>query len=278
MQIYYGSPAHIIYITVAVVVCALIFLLLRGKSQKIQKNVILVIMLLNVFQHLFKSFIYPQYDGLGFTALSTAYNMCAAIILISPIVFVLKFNLLRDFVFYVGSVAGIIAIVLPYWSIGADAFDLEFVRSFICHTMLFSTSILPLLLGLHRPSYKCFYKLAICFIGTLGIIMLNDVLCILIGIYPGVEGMSLGEALRAANPVWSFGPPESFSWISDVAKIFLPDSWVGENPAGRYVPVVWYLVPMYLGITAVSFPICVLCDFKNFRSDVSKLFTKKETY
>ena len=275
MKIYYGSLAHILYIVAALVITALLYFLLRRKSQKIQKNVIMVIMILNVFQHLFKSFIYPQYDGLGFTALSTAYNMCATIILISPLVFVLKFNLLRDFVFYVGSVAGIIAIVLPYWSIGADAFDLEFVRSFICHTMLFATSLLPLLFGIHRPSYKCFYKLALCFISILGIIILNDTVCILFGIYPGVEGLSLGEALRAANPVWAFGPPESFSWIADGAKVFLPDSWVGENPAGRFVPVVWYIIPMYLAITAVAFPICVLCDFENFKSDAAKLFTKK---
>ncbi len=273
MKIYYGSAAYFIYIAAALVFCAAIYIILRGKSQKMQKYVILGMMLINVSQHLLKSFIYPQYAGLGFSAFNTAYNMCAALILISPIALIFKFRTLRDFVFYAGSVAGIIAIVIPYWHIGADALNPEAVRSFICHALLFSTSLLPLLLGLHKPSYRCFYKIGLCFILFLGIITFNDFLCIVIGIYPGLENMPPLDALYLANPVWAFGPPDNFSFVKDIAKIFSPNVWLGGS-SGRCLPILWYAIPVYLFITAAAFCVCSAVDRKNFVSDFKKYIQK----
>lgn len=273
MKIYYGSAAYFIYIAAALIFCAALYFILRGKSQKIQKYVILGIMLINVCQHLFKSFIYPQYAGLGFSAFNTAYNMCAALILVSPITLIFKFRTLRDFVFYAGSFAGIIAIVIPYWHIGADALNPEAVRSFICHALLFSTSVLPLLLGLHKPSYRCFYKIGLCFLLFLCIITLNDFLCIVIGIYPGLENMPPLDALYLANPVWAFGPPDNFLFILDIARAFSPNSWVGGS-GGRCLPIFWYAIPVYLFITAAAFCVCTAVDRKNFVSDLKKYIQK----
>ena len=49
-----------------------------------------------------------------------------------------------------GSVAGIAAIALPVWYIGMDVSELgwDYARFYICHALLFITSVLPLLLGL----------------------------------------------------------------------------------------------------------------------------------
>ena len=274
MKIYYGSAAYFIYIAAALFFCAAIYIILRGKSQKIQKYVILGIMLINVCQHLFKSFIYPGYAGLGFSAFNTAYNMCAALILISPIALIFNFRLLRDFVFYAGSFAGIIAIVIPYWHIGADALNPEAVRSFICHALLFLTSVLPLLLGLHKPSYRCFYKIGLCFLLFLCIITLNNYLCVILDIYPGLENMPPLDALYLANPVWAFGPPDNFSFVLDIARIFSPNVWLGEGAGGRCLPILWYAIPLYIFITVAAFCVCSTVDRKNFVSDLKK-YTQK---
>lgn len=273
MIIEYGSPAYLLFIFASLAVCALLYLFLRKKSARLQKNTVLALMLVNLFQHLFKSVIYPHITG-GFNALSTAYNMCALLIIISPLALIFRVTVLRDFVFYAGSVAGIIAVAVPYWSIGKPATDPDYIRSFICHTLLFATSLLPLLLKLHRPSYKCFWRIGLCFFAALGLIILNDVLCILVGIYPGTDGMSVGEALALANPVWSFGPPESFAWAKDVAGLFLPDALVGKN-GGTCVPVLWYAVPIYIIITVAALPICIAVDRKRFRVDRNEKSTKK---
>lgn len=275
MVIRYGSFAHILSVLLALLLCAGLFFLLRGKSRKTQKTVILTIMALNIFQHLFKTLIYPQYAGLGFTSLSTAYNMCATLILISPFAMLISFKPLKDFVFYIGSVAGLAVLLVPYWSIGKAIFDPEFLRSFICHAMLFISSILPLLLGLHKPHYKCAFMLGVCFLAVILIIILNDAVCILLGIYPGVEGMTVSDALYRISPVWSFGAPEEFSWVLRVVDVFSPDAFTGNDGKTPLVPLLWYAMPLYLGITLIALPICIAADYRRFRADVGKFFTKK---
>jgi len=275
MTVKYGSLAHILSILLALALCAALFFLLRGKSRKIQLSVIYAIMALNIFQHLFKSIIYPQYAGLGFTSLNTAYNMCATLILISPLAMLINFKPLKNFVFYIGSVAGMIAIAVPYWSIGKSAGDPDFIRSFICHAMLFVSSMLPLLLKIHVPSYKCAFELGIGFLLTLMLITANDAVCILLGIYPGVEGMTLADALYRISPVWSFGPPEEFAWVIRIVDVFSPDVFVGNGGKTPLVPILWYAIPVYIGITLIALPICISADYKRFKADVRDFFTKK---
>ncbi len=281
MTLTYFSLPHILYILLAAGTVVGLYFLLRKRSEKMQRAVILGIMLLNVLQHLSKLNIYPQYDG-GFNALSSAYNMCAALILASPVAYISKSKFLRDFVFYIGASAGIVAILVPYWNIGDPAFSWEIYRFLICHILLLAGSILPLLLGHHKPSWKCFSTLGLGFFAFLALIILNDIIFIYIGLYPGLEIYdNLYDALARANPVWAFVPPDDFPFVEAVAKFFAPDILVGDNATGRCAPVLWYFIPVYLAITLIALPICALCDLKNFKSDmkrygagISKTFAK----
>lgn len=280
MIIYYGSPAYFLLILLAILLPFTLFFVLRGKSRKTSERVILFIMLINLFQHLFKSFLYPQYHGMGFTALSTAYNVCAFLIIFSPLALLLKIGFLSDFFFFSGSVAGIIAIILPYWHIGRPLFDEEVIRFFICHALLFASSILPLVLKIHKPSYKRFYLVGICFFSAILLIILNDVFCLKIGIYPGVsitEGVY--GAMKKINPCWSYGPPEPFSGLLAVAKRLSPDVLVIRNGAYSPTPVLWYFFPGYSIITIISFLVFSLVDARALREDLRylKLLKRSQT-
>lgn len=116
----YGSPFYLISLLLLPSFAAATWALLRKRTKRTQQTVILALMLINVFQHFFKSVIYPPYFGDGFTAISTAYNMCAVLIIFSPIAFIFRSRFLKNFIFYIGSVAGIAAIAVPYWFIGKD--------------------------------------------------------------------------------------------------------------------------------------------------------------
>ncbi len=269
MTLGYFSWSHILYIAIAIVFTLALYFLFKSKSEKAQKCLVLTLALMNVIQHLFKMYIYPQYDG-GFNALSSAYNMCATLILLSPLVYLIPSRIFRDFVLYIGTAAGIVAILIPYWNIGTPAFSWEVYRFFICHVLLFASSILPLLFRHHRPSWKCFYKLPLCFFAVIALIIINDIAFIYMGLYPGFNSGDLSGALEAANPVWSFGPPQEFNFVVDIAKFLSPDIFVGDNPTGKLVPVLWYFIPLYIGICILSFPICALADFDNFKSDMKK--------
>ncbi len=255
MIVNYGSPAYFLFIFMALALAFVMFLLLRRRPMRVKRRVILALMLLNVFQHLFKSVLYPHLGISGFTALSTAYNMCALLILISPIALLFKIPHLRDLVFPIGTVAGIIAIAVPYWSIGKPATDPDYIRSFICHALLFTTSVLPLLFGIHTPRRRRAWCLGLSFIGAIILILLNDAVCVLIGIYPGIPSYSnVYYALSVINPLWSFGPPPEFAFLRPLFDFF------------GGLPVVWYALPMYIGITLLAYPI--------FRPTLSKRLRK----
>ena len=125
MLIDYGSFMYFAYLFVVILVCLILYFIARNESDCVKKVVVLFVALLNVAQHLFKGKIYPQYNGNVPLHLSTAYNVCAFLILVSPFIILFGNSLLKNFLTYVGSFAGMIAMVVPYWFIGKTAFSWE---------------------------------------------------------------------------------------------------------------------------------------------------------
>ncbi len=258
MTVEYGSFSYIVSIMIPILFFFLISHVLRKFSHKVARCVVFSIMIINVAQHLLKTILYTHLNLSGFTVYSTAYNMCALLILLSPIAYFVKLRPLRDFVFLLGTFAGLIAIAIPYWSIGKPPTDPDFLRSLFCHSLLFLSSSLSLAIGLHRPTKRSFLFIGLYVLIALGIIALNNTVSILLGIYPGIttDNMSLSDALYATNSVWMYGPPESFSWLISVLKAVFPDRLI-LMPNGRCVPILWYALPMYLVATVIAYPICL---------------------
>ncbi len=276
---YYGSPFYIVSLVALMCIGAAAWLLLRKCKEKTCRTVILTIMLLNLFQHLFKPLIYPQYSGAGFTSVSTAYNMCATLIILSPLAYLSKSRFLKNFVYFTGAVAGIAAIAVPYWFIGCEVFQLgwEYIRFYLCHALLFLGSVLPLLLGLHRPSYREFWHIGTGFLLALCIIFINDFVCMAMGIYPGASIDSFYQSMQRINPCGMMGPPEGLPWLVDLVKVFSPAVFMGENPAGLYVPILWYAVPLFVGLSVASAVVFSLMDRENFSAAWKRLCSKRQS-
>ena len=272
MTVEYGSLSYIVSLLIPLLLFAVLVRVLRRISEKTAGRVIFSIMILNLAQHLLKTILYNHLGLSGFTAYNTVYNMCALLIILSPIAYLVKFAPLRDFVYLLGSFAGLVAIAIPYWSIGKPPTDPDFLRSLFCHTLLFLSSSLSLALGLHRPSKRSWLFIGAYVLFALGVIVLNNTLCLKLDLYPGISAdkLTFRDALYATNSVWMFGPPESFSWVVSLLKTILPDRLVVLK-SGRCIPVLWYALPMYLAATAISFPICKLVSW------YQQKFTKKET-
>ncbi|MBQ9762092.1 MAG: YwaF family protein [Oscillospiraceae bacterium] len=272
----YGSPFYICSLVLMLVLAGLSWFLLRKRSQRFQRIAILSIMLLNVFQHFFKALIYPQYAGQGFTSISSAYNMCAVLIMFSPVAFLMKNRFLKNFFYYVGSIAGIAAVAVPVWYIGKEIPDLgwDYFRFYICHAGLFVTSLLPLLLGLHKPSYKEFWTVGIAFLLSLCLILFNDLIFMTLGLYEGADIHDFYGSMLKINPCGLMAPPEALPWIEGLVGLFSPSFLMGQNPAGLYVPILWYAIPLYLGVSFIAFVLFTLSDWKQFKADICKLLKK----
>lgn len=227
------------------------------RTRQVGQKVILALMLVNTFQHFCKCLIWPQHMGEGFTAFSTAYNVCAVLIIASPGVFLWGTQGMRDFLCLVGTVAGLGAIAVPVWFIGKDLgqYVWSYARFYFCHCVLFLTSVMPLVMRWHRPQPQGFWKVGLYFLLTLWIVLINDIVFIVMGIYPGADARDLYGSLVRINPFSIMGPHPGTPWAGKLVQYLSPGVLVGRNPAGLYVPVLWYALPLYGGITAVALPV-----------------------
>lgn len=269
----YGSGFWTISILFPLLCVFALWAVLRRCPRKTQRLFILILMLLNVFQHFLKPFIYPQYAGTGLSHLVTAYNMCSFLIMISPVVFLWGNRFFRNFLYVVGTAAGIGTIIFPVWYIGLDiaALGWDYARFYICHSLLFAGSLLPLLLGHHRPSYKEFWQVGLGFLMGLFVILVNNVICISAGLYLGADSRDIYSGLWQTNPCMMMGPPASLPWIANVARIFTPSVFLGNNPSGNFAPILWYAVPLYLVISIISMFLFFAMDRKNLLADLRRL-------
>lgn len=271
----YGSPFYIASLALLALIPGLLWVLLRHRGEKTRRRAVLCMMLINAAQHLLKPLIYPHLAGTGFSSLISAYNMCAVVILASPLAFLWDSRFLRNFIF-MGFTAGLAAIAVPYWFIGMEVSQLgwEYARFYLCHGILFAASLLTRLLGLHKPSYKEFWQPGLAFLLALCLILLNNTVFISLGLHPGVEGLGLYESLCRGNPCMMMGPPEDLLWLAELIRPFTPDIFLGENPAGIFVPILWYALPLYLTQSFVTFVFFVISDWQHFSQDLKALLKK----
>ena len=271
MLINYGSFMYFAYIFIAVGACIGAFFALRHKSERVKRITLLCIALVNFVQHIFKALIYPHYWGSFSPHLSSAYNVCAFLILATPFVLLFGNELIRNYMTYLGTIAGMIAMLVPFWFIGKSAFQWEAYRFYLCHSLLFISSLLPALLGFHKMRWRHFWKMGLLFLLMLAIILLNDVFFVAIDGYDGTNPNDIYGSLCLINPCWSVLPPSNFDWLVSIIAFFSPAFLMGGNSSGFYVPILWYAIPMYLGITLVAFIVCVLLDSSAFKADFKAL-------
>lgn len=269
---YFGSPFYLFSLAFLLGITWLAWRWLSRQSEKCQRRTVLLLMTANLFQHLLKHLIYPQYFGMGFTSLSSAYNVCACLILMSPAVYLRGNRMLRNFTYFAGAFAGLAAVAVPVWYLGMDVNRLgwDYARFYICHGLLFTASVLPLLLGHHQLSWRDFWQVGVVFFGVLCVILINDILFISMGLFPGADVQDLYGSLVNLNPFSMMGPPEGFPWLLELVGVFTPDFFLGANPAGCCVPILWYALPLYLLMSFVSFWVFAAADRKRFLADIRK--------
>ena len=251
---------------IPLILLAALYFIFKDSSERMKKTVVLAIALVNAAQHLLKPYIYPQYKGFGFGAICTPYNMCALLILASPIILLVGSELWRNFLFYIGSIAGYSSILVTYWLLSPMEEQIRFV---ICHGLLFISSFLPLLLGIFKVNYRKAYKLPIVFFICIIILIITNIINFTMGIAGDTGNMSLYDFLMRENPCWSMHAPWGYSFVEDIVSPFTPSAFL-ESKGGVDTPVMWYFFPMWILITVVGLILGAFLDRKRFLSDMKK--------
>lgn len=273
MIINYGSAAYFIPFIVTAAVVVALFFALRRCSARVKTAAVFVLALINILQHVLKQFIYPHYFGNPYPDLiNTAYNMCATLIIITPFVLLSKSRALKQFLSYVGTVAGVITMIVPHWYIGQTFFQWDVLRYYLCHGLLVATSLLPSLWGLYKFFWRDFWKLPFIFFGLLILIAFNDLVFYTVGLMGDWSAGNFFSILYDINPCWMMHPNEGFAWLVPVIDFFTPDIFMGDAATGRpYTPILWYAVPLILLFWVLGFVLGALLDRKNFVSDMRAL-------
>ena len=212
-------------------------------------------------------------------------NICGANIALFPFMFLTKNKYLKDYMFYVGVISGLIALFYPQEpmaKLDQMAELLDIIRFYFHHWMLLAVPLLMVLLKKHRLSYKRVWVAPVGILLLMLFIILNQVFQSELGFIP-LRNDSAIPNYKNTSYIW--GPLNQDGTMDPIGAIFdiftpecfktLPVSCSGygqEVGSLKYWPWFWMICPAFVMVTPIAFLICMIFDHKKFGNDVKWLF------
>lgn len=257
---------------------------LRNASVKVQKGVLFGLLAFGLLLHFLKVYIPPySVDEARMLRDSWFVNICGANIALFPFFFWSKNDKIKDYMFYIGVLSGLIALFYPQEPIAKVdqlAEQLDIVRFYYHHWMVMAVPLLMVLFGHHKLSYKRILTAPTGLLLLMLFIMLNQLFQSELGFIPlrdREEFFSIGY--KNSSYIWGPGTNDA---IGDFLALFTPDFFktvpVGEFAGEtKYWPWFWMIVPVYVLVTPLSFGLSMIFDHKGLSSDLKKLKKNKVT-
>lgn len=263
------------------------------KSRPFTQNVVLFsLLLLGVAFHFLKMYI-PPYGELingqweitnrGWRD-SWFVNICGANIILFPFIFLMKNKYLKDYMFYIGMLTGLIVLFYPQEPIAKGdpqqqmAEILDIIRFYYHHWMIMSVPLLMVLWKRHTLSYKRIWVAPVGLLLLMLFIILNQIFQSELGFIPLRDAESAVPNYKNSSYIW--GPLNSdgtMDPIGGIFDIFCP-SWFKTLPiscegyglaegAVKYWPWFWMIFPVFILTTPLSFGLSMIFDGKQFGRD-----------
>ncbi len=275
MNIQFFNAWYFLFLFLSLAGFAGLYLLLRNRRQKTIKIVLFSLLVFALVLHFLKGF-YPPYsvDHARHLRDSWFVNICGANIGLFPFLFLCKNKHIKDYMFYIGVLSGLIAVFYPIEPVlkpnqAAEALDV--VRFYIHHNLLWYVPMLMVLLKVHKLEYRRVWSTPVIFLLVMLFIMLNQIFQSELG-YVDLRGDDMHDIPYVNNSmIW--GPDGNLSklieWACpDFFKTVPVGSHAGE---AKYWPWFWLIVPCFVILTPLCFLIAMIFDFGSFKKDMQTL-------
>ena len=259
-----------------------LYFLLRNRSAKTQKAVLFGLLVAGFVMHFLKAYIPPySVDEARHLRDSWFVNICGANIALFPFFFWSKNDRVKDYMFYIGAISGLIALFYPQEPIAkVDQLgeQLDIVRFYYHHWMVLAVPLLMVLFGHHKLSYKRLLSAPTGLLLLMLFIMLNQLFQSELGYIPLRDrGDFFGIGYKNSSYIWGPGTNDA---IGDFLALFTPKLFktvpVGEFAGQlKYWPWFWLIVPVYLLVTPLSFLLSLIFDGKSLKADIRSLLSKR---
>lgn len=270
-----GNIFYFIYLIISIFICLGLYFLLRNKNKNKQKKVLLIILFCNLGLHFLKLLFEPYRSGLPESIRKVTFeNICAVSTLIFPFIYISKNKTLNMYMYFIGIMGGVGAVVYPTEAFGNSPFSFNTIRFYICHSILYIVPLLSAIFGIIRLDYKKAWLMPIYFILIEIIILINEIILSKIGFVDSSIEEFFDRDIR--NSSFVFGPLSSFDTIASsllvfVPKIFMTDLWGITSSGILYWPVIWLIIPCFVYIPFVYLIITIPFTYKD-------IFGKEKKY
>ncbi len=255
-----------------------LYFALRKTSQTVQKCVLFGLLLLGLIFHFLKVYIPPySVDEARMLRDSWFVNICAANIALFPLLFFSKNGYVKDYMFYIGVLSGLIATFYPQEPMAkvdqlGEFWDI--VRFYYHHWMLMAVPLLMVLWGHHTLSYRRILAAPVGLLLLMLFIMLNQLFQSELGFIPLRSSDMFTINYKNTSYIWGPGTNDAigtfFSWFCpDFFKIIPAGQYAGQE---KYWPWFWMIFPVFILVTPLSFCLCMIFDHQNFSRDTKNAF------
>ena len=272
---------YFLWLFLAIAATVGLYFCLRKAKPNTQKGVLFGLLVFGLALHFLKVYIPPySVDEARMLRDSWFVNICAGNIALFPFLFFSKNKYVKDYMFYIGVISGLIAIFYPQEPMAKVDQTAEFwdiVRFYFHHWMLLAVPLMMVLLGMHQLSWKRVLTAPTGLLLLMLFIMLNQIFQSELGFIPLRGDDLLNISYKNTSYIWGPGTNDA---IGTFLSWFCPDFFktvpVGELAGQtKYWPWFWLICPAYILVTPLAFGLCMIFDHKNFARDIRSIFKVK---